>query len=58
MAKKRGSREWVALVCADCKSQNYVTTRNKINIEGKLVVKKYCKTWKKQTQHKETAKLK
>ncbi len=57
MAKK-GAREIVAMVCPECKSQNYVTTRNKINMEGKLAIKKYCKICKKQTLHKETAKLK
>ncbi|MFC1710353.1 50S ribosomal protein L33 [Patescibacteria group bacterium] len=57
MAKK-GAREIVALVCEECKSQNYTTERNKINIEGKLTLKKYCKRCKKQTLHKETSKLK
>jgi len=58
MAKKRSSRETVGMVCKECKSRNYATTRNKVNIEGKLVVKKYCKTCGKQTEHKETTKLK
>ena len=57
MAKK-GSREVVALVCSECKSQNYATTRNKVNMEGKLTLKKYCKTCKKNTLHKESTKLK
>ena len=57
MAKK-GAREIVALVCEVCKSQNYVTERNKINMEKKLIIKKYCKRCKKQTLHKETSKLK
>ncbi len=57
MAKK-GAREIVGLICPNCKSQNYVTTRNKINIEGKLTLKKYCKICKKVTLHKETTKLK
>jgi len=57
MAKK-GAREIVALVCSQCSSQNYVTTRNKVNLEGKLTLKKYCKRCKKRTLHKETAKLK
>ncbi len=58
MAKK-GAREIVGLVCSVCKSQNYVTTRNKVNMENvKLVIKKYCKNCKKNTEHKETAKLK
>lgn len=57
MAKK-GSREIVALVCSECKSQNYATTRNKVNMEGKLTLKKYCKNCKKNTLHKESSKLK
>lgn len=54
----KGSREIVALVCSECKSQNYATTRNKVNMEGKLVLKKYCKHCKKVQLHKETTKLK
>ena len=57
MAKK-GAREIVGLICKECKSQNYATTRNKINIEGKLTISKYCKNCKKKTEHKETTKLK
>ena len=57
MAKK-GSREIVTLVCKNCKAQNYVTTRNKVNLEGKLVLKKFCKHCRKQTEHKESSKLK
>jgi large subunit ribosomal protein L33 len=57
MAKK-GARELVAMICSECKSQNYITQRNKVNMEGKLQVKKYCKTCKKVTLHKETSKLK
>jgi large subunit ribosomal protein L33 len=58
MAKKKGARETVGLVCKNCKSQNYATTRNKINIEGKLIVRKFCNKCKKQTEHKEISKLK
>lgn len=57
MAKK-GTREVVGLICGVCKNQNYVTTRNKLNIEGKLTIKKYCRYCKKHTVHKETTKLK
>ncbi len=57
MAKK-GAREIVALVCAVCKSQNYVTTRNKINMEGKLELKKFCKNCKVNRLHKESVNLK
>ncbi len=55
---KKGAREIVAMVCSVCKSQNYVTMRNKVNMEGKLEINKFCKRCKKYTQHKETAKLK
>ena len=54
---KRGDKI-VAMICQDCKSQNYITMRNKVNMEGKLILKKWCKRCKKQTQHKESAKLK
>jgi large subunit ribosomal protein L33 len=57
MAKK-GAREIVALVCSECKSQNYVTTRNKLNMEGKLEINKFCKNCKKYTPHKESVNLK
>jgi len=57
MAKK-GAREIVGMICSQCKSQNYVTMRNKVNMEKKLEINKYCKNCKKQTPHKETTKLK
>ena len=61
MAKK-GAREIVALVCPVCKNQNYVTMRNKVNMDtkgkGKLQIKKWCKYCKKVQLHKETTKLK
>jgi len=61
MAKK-GAREVVALICSVCKNQNYVTERNKVNMDtkgkGKLNIKKYCKHCKKITLHKESSKLK
>ena len=61
MAKK-GARELVGMICSFCKSQNYVTERNKVNMDtknkGKLQIKKYCNVCKKVTLHKETSKLK
>lgn len=57
MAKK-GAREIVSLVCNECKSQNYVTERNKVNMEKKLEIKKFCKKCHKHTSHKENTKLK
>ncbi|HJX59452.1 50S ribosomal protein L33 [Candidatus Woesebacteria bacterium RBG_19FT_COMBO_47_8] len=58
MAKK-GAREHVALLCSVCKNQNYLTERNKINMEEKkLLLNKYCRTCRKVTPHKESSKLK
>ncbi|MBU2036353.1 50S ribosomal protein L33 [Patescibacteria group bacterium] len=57
MAKK-GAREFVGMICSVCKSQNYITQRNKVNIEKKLELKKYCNKCRKQSLHKETTKLK
>ena len=59
----KGAREVVGLVCEVCKSQNYVTTRNKTNLQvksdkTKLEIKKFCKRCKKVTLHKEKSKLK
>jgi large subunit ribosomal protein L33 len=56
MAKKE-QREMLALVCTVCKSQNYITKRNKLNTPEKLVLKKYCRHCRKHTEHKETTKL-
>jgi len=58
MAKKKGNRIIIALLCGECKAQNYITERNKINTEKKLSLKKYCKWCKKKTEHKESSKLK
>lgn len=58
MAKKSEQRIKIALICPVCKSQNYLTTKNKLNRPEKLVLKKYCKHCRKVTEHKETEKLK
>jgi len=61
MAKK-GARELVALICSVCKNQNYITERNKVNMDtkgkGKLQIKKFCKFCRKMQVHRETSKLK
>ena len=53
MAKK-SARIIVILSCEVCKEQNYTTTKNKTNLQGKLELKKYCSRCKKHTLHKET----
>lgn len=55
---KGGARETVALICSVCKSQNFVTSRNKVNMEKKLEINKYCNVCKKYQLHKESSKLK
>ena len=55
---KREHRIILGLVCTICKNRNYVTTRNKINTEEKLLLKKFCKHCRKVTDHKENDKLK
>lgn len=57
MAKK-GAREILALVCSVCKSQNYISQKNKTNTPEKLELKKYCRRCRKHTEHKESSKLK
>ena len=56
MAKKE-QRVLLALICQTCKSQNYITSKNKLEQKEKLLLKKYCKHCKKHTEHKETEKL-
>lgn len=48
----------IGLTCTVCKNRNYITTKNKLNTEGKLVIKKYCPHCRKKTEHRETEKLK
>jgi len=52
MAKK-GKRIIINLACTECKSQNYVTQKNKLNNQEKLELNKFCPVCKKVTPHKE-----
>lgn len=56
MAKK-GNRIKIGLQCEVCGSQNYITSKNKINTTEALKPNKYCKVCKKRTKHKEKKKL-
>jgi large subunit ribosomal protein L33 len=58
MAKKGEHRVTLGLTCTVCKNRNYVTTRNKINTQEKLLLKKFCNHCRKVTEHKEVEKLK
>ncbi|MDO8452757.1 MAG: 50S ribosomal protein L33 [bacterium] len=57
MAKK-GARQLFALICSECKAQNYITEKNKTNTVEKLALLKFCAKCRKKTLHKETQKLK
>ena len=57
MARK-GARQLFAFVCSMCKSQNYISEKNKVNTPDKLTLNKYCRQCRKHTAHKESSKLK
>ncbi len=46
--------EKVTLVCTECLSRNYTTTRNKKTATKRLELKKFCPKCGKVTVHKET----
>ncbi len=47
-------REIITIACTQCKERNYSTMKNKRNMPDKLEIKKYCKSCKAHTLHKET----
>ncbi|MBC7528654.1 MAG: 50S ribosomal protein L33 [Chthonomonadaceae bacterium] len=54
MARKE-ARIIVTLACTDCKSRNYVTSKNRIKQQARLELQKYCSrgTCQKHTLHRE-----
>ena len=53
MAKKNENRVLVALVCEECKSQNYNVSKNKKNTTERLERRKYNPFLKRVTVHRE-----
>ncbi|MEI8060716.1 MAG: 50S ribosomal protein L33 [Candidatus Berkelbacteria bacterium] len=49
----KDARNVVTLECEVCKERNYQTEKNTKLQKERLLLKKYCKRCKKQTQHKE-----
>ncbi len=47
-------RQKVILVCEECLSRNYTTTKNKQTTPERLEFLKYCPRCNKKTVHKET----
>lgn len=53
VAKKNENRVHVALICEECKNQNYTVSKNKKNTTERLELNKYCPKCQKTTKHKE-----
>ena len=47
-------RKKIILICEECLSRNYTTTKNVVTSKERLEIKKYCKHCNKSTLHKET----
>ncbi|HHT55681.1 MAG TPA: 50S ribosomal protein L33 [Acholeplasma sp.] len=47
-------RQKIILVCTECLSRNYNTTKNKLTNVERLEIKKFCPTCNKHTLHKES----
>lgn len=58
MAKKKGHRQLMLLVCTECEQSQYITEKNKINTPDKLELQKFCSNCRKTTPHKEKTRLK
>ncbi len=43
----------ITLACSECKNRNYTTEKNKAKTQERIGIKKYCRTCKKHTEHKE-----
>ncbi len=44
----------ITLACTECKNRNYNTSKNKKNTPDRLELKKFCKTCRTSTVHRET----
>ncbi|MEI6154211.1 MAG: 50S ribosomal protein L33 [Deltaproteobacteria bacterium] len=47
-------RQLITLACTECKNRNYTTTKNKQKTPDRLEIKKFCKSCKRHTAHRET----
>ena len=53
-AKGKENRIVVTLACTECKSRNYVTSKNKKNDPERLALQKYCPRCRAHREHRET----
>jgi large subunit ribosomal protein L33 len=51
---RKDKRPLTKLLCGECKQIFYMTRKNPTNTPDRLVLKKFCKVCKKQTDFKET----
>ena len=56
MAKKALAREYIFMECDDCGQRNYRTSKRVKGGTPKLELKKYCRSERKHTIHKEKRK--
>jgi large subunit ribosomal protein L33 len=47
-------RDIIVLACEECKVRNYSATKNKRTHSERVTYKKYCRSCRKHTPHKET----
>ncbi|MFH1460283.1 MAG: 50S ribosomal protein L33 [Candidatus Omnitrophota bacterium] len=47
-------RELITIACKECKNRNYHSTKNKKKNSDKLELKKFCRSCRKHTLHRET----
>ncbi|RKY37141.1 MAG: 50S ribosomal protein L33 [Candidatus Omnitrophota bacterium] len=47
-------RDLITIACKICKSRNYHSTRNKKKHPDKVELKKFCRSCRKHTLHRET----
>lgn len=52
MAAKE-NRLVITMACTDCRSRNYVTSKNRVKHPDRLQLKKYCSTCRKHSVHRE-----
>ena len=50
---KNENRNYVTLVCSECKEENYRVEKNVRNTTDRLEINKYCPRCRKHTTHKE-----
>ncbi len=58
MAKKKGQRNLLLLICSECEQTQYITEKNKLNTPDKLEMQKFCSKCRKRTMHREKTRLK